>query len=1023
MKTAVYALIAILSALILLIAIPPPLSGQDEPSGDDSDYMFSITHDEFIRANENISRSINYHHEVLDMKRQQGIKYHDQSALKKNLKYLSDKSLPVVQNAAEHVEKQNDRKLKSALLQTILDMDEELDKKIEDRSLHKEILKRGLQGGIYAREAIIADVTAKLADQKDLVEKQQKEHWSYLEENNRKYGNQDEWPESVKEECKKRRTVLQERAKEYSRLNEQRNTFEQSLKRLEKAEKAYNKVVGVIDTVKAQQSNIEEYRRALRSDDPSLDDIRTKVKMPLEAVKTAADELKTLNDFLKGRTDAALAEEEKKIIKYFEDARRDGRTNISDLSVAEQESMLADQEALSKQGENLSKIQEGLKTFEKGYAHYKLIDRNVQRLHKLAGECRKISENQYMPADAAAMAEYCNTVGTALEEAGTILKKEGFPSWIGDSVDLGGKSFKAITGAALAGAEYEYKTKQGTLGEYDPTTGSRVIHQGENAFRKHIQVDQEIKHLFDVEVREVWDAQENIVEPGLVVFSPEGDKAVIPREDIPKLKKALSRAESILGRSITQREVYELALGQMPLRTFAPDNEHFEINLTTGGQKDAPVGIDDLAGAWGETQEFHAGRYYARRGYLDQAMVGVAEYAKFDDDDNISYKTFEELPLWERMRLIRWSNRLNEMSFLTGHMDELPSQLLGKMMNEHAELRARNQDPDPDHPEKVGLFTATHNVLIRRLVNQLNSPDMDPQIVERIAAVIEAERAYIGAGEIDGLNNNRFVVEGKEEDASGGDDEVAEGTGGGFGESGHELVTDSGKMSGRRKISEFADMDDETTKEAIRDHERAREVSREGELGYSNRKIDDFIDRFLDECFARTQEEWGDFNTEVTRMLNETVKDIGRSIREQRRWVDPSSTQGVEFDFSTYFNYNPLDPYGDSSSGGGSTGELDSINLLGQLTDGGECYDFEDMIMAGGWPAGSGPSGSWYFDMRGRKNPKGWCAYSSEHQDGSIEYFVLLQSEPALHVRKRTKLYGPDTYNACKQWLIEHGYQ
>lgn len=1023
--------ITIFLIFFIVVNVIPPLFCQEKSLNYDPENKFQISREQFFEANERLRRSAKYHIAVKEMKRNKGIEYHDPSSLQKDIKYLSDQSLPMIYSVKEAVEKKGQQELQSAFYQTVLDLEKELNAKKEDGTLHKEAIKRSIDGAIYFREAGIGELNEQIASQNQLLEQYKKDHSTYKEENERIWGNnQVLWPEKVKNEYNRRQKLMQATADESKELREKHDAFEKSLSRMKKIKQGVDGVIKVIETYKDQKSNIEAYRKAYRKEEQSIEDMQTLIKMPVEAMKTTSDGLMALTDFLKEKSDKA--KEEHLIFEYFEDAQKKNKIDVGKYTVEEQKAFYLHQDELVEQGEFLGNLKDELETFQERYKVYKFIDRQVGRLNEAAKECEKIDQQYHISSDARDMTKMFNVAGTMLEEIGSDLKKTGGMGFIGEVVENGGKGFKLVVATSMACANYKYKSDQGTVGEIDRTTDSRAVHQGERAYRVMLQVDQKIQERFGIEVRESWDLKENIVKPGFVVLSPDGEEAIIPQEDIPRLSLALSRLESIQGRRITQQEIFELANGTLSLRQFSPDNEHFEIDLNTGKQREVVLSsnpVDALAGEWGEAQEYHAGRYYTRCKYMDEVMEGVQAYAKTDGK---GYKSFDELSVWEQQRLIRRTNRLNELAFLSGLLDELPPNIVSKLLNEEIELRKRMEDPDPEHPERIEQLTPTHRWLFSKGIRVMNDPEATPEVIEKIASNIEAERTYLGVGEIDGFNtqgagrmDDPALLKEMTEKAL---DEIE----GGFEQMSQEDA-DPSKEMGRKRPKEFAEPDELVTQQSIEDSERARELSREGEIGYSTRKIDDMIDNYLRNVENQAIRDNRVFIDEATNLLSQVIKDIGQTIAAQRqRGRDPEEDSSLEDPYKFIYKHTWSSETKGSSDGSYSGGELsDGVNLLGWEVgaDGTyfENYDFSDTY--GSWhdtPQGNtytSSSGSWYYEPRGSENLKEYCAYSTRRYWSEEQSYVIKKcSAPVLHVRNMIKIYGPDTYLGCKSWLKQKGY-
>jgi hypothetical protein len=75
----------------------------------------------------------------------------------------------------------------------------------------------------------------------------------------------------------------------------------------------------------------------------------------------------------------------------------------------------------------------------------------------------------------------------------------------------------------------------------------------------------------------------------------------------------------------------------------------------------------------------------------------------------------------------------------------------------------------------------------------------------------------------------------------------------------------------------------------------------------------------------------------------------------------------------------------------------------------------------GSAPSAAG-SGNWYYDPRGLPNPKEWCA-QQKYQTSirQYEYTIGKCADQALNPERRT-IYGPDTFDGCKAWLINKKY-
>ncbi len=696
------------------------------------------------------------------------------------------------------------------------------------------------------------------------------------------------------------------------------------------------------------------------------------------------------------------------------------------------------------------------------------LQQMLDRVHSVMNEWKKIDQNEFLNKNSKNFARYSAAMAEVLKEiAGYI---DTLPPLAGKVLSQGlkisGDTFELMNMAS--GAAWEAKIKQGT------TALDGAVHQGADAFGKLRPTD--FKTCFNITVLEAWD-QDNVESDYLIIKSPNGDEAHIDKDQVRNYTRALSRLESIKGDKVTQQEAFDLAAGDLELRQFEAGEEHFAIDLATGRQATAVVDIADLAGKFGEEQEFDAGRFYQRSNLLSQAMAGIKTYEKKDG----SYRQFEDLNAFDQMALIRQHNRLNDMYRLSGRDGEIPANVMGKHMQE--ELVLKNADSKE--------FSTTETILVDDMMARLDDPATSEADRADIMVLIQAELTRVGIATPQALQKANTTVQ-KAQVASADDPASMEATppawaplsepqtaddAGGFGEIGQEQVRVVQKRnSGKSAPGEFAEINDPETLQAIRDSNEARRKSREGEISFSYHNWNK--NAMWTQQNSRKSQQDGQEMVDILSGMLKGLTEIQRQGYErqqqaarERELARNASRLGL--DKNPYQKYekwaqeakrqkearekealrraqleqerirqqqassSPPDS-GTPSSGNiynnpatGQTGRSydecvaiycpvcsQSISLLGESLDS-RCTDCKKNKAGLIQKCVSG-SGSASLSFTGSMSRNYYAA--RKYQPRLNNYLYVIGKSQSGSVSGYDLLYGPDTYLACEQWLKTKGY-
>ncbi len=258
-----------------------------------------------------------------------------------------------------------------------------------------------------------------------------------------------------------------------------------------------------------------------------------------------------------------------------------------------------------------------------------------------------------------------------------------------------------------------------------------------------------------------------------------------------------------------------------------------------------------------------------------------------------------------------------------------------------------------------------------------------------------------------------------------------------------ELSSNVGKpKKNTKEKSEFAEIGEESTRKILRESSDATRMSHGGRKGGSWHNFDNNLDNIMGKGFrekraAQKKEAQEFLNEFLTRTINDFSEYQKKSVA--RKQISATSQTLPDLNKNIYKKFYPgtyekwlkrnSQPGSGEGGQGGTGGELDSLTDSIELLNVGVIDEDKGIFYTRSGNPGSNPdsgsgnnSGNWHYDTRGLKNPKVWGAIRYINETGPKAYVIRKYYEAPLNPKLYSIIFGPNTFMACREWLLKKGY-